>query len=442
MLQNPNRLELLHGEPLTKTAIYRLCIAFTVFAFVADLNFFIARSDYNATIKYIYTAALLLLMLMYLIRWKSFDTSTLAPLLALIFFLISSAVLLVNLAIYGEKASYASAFTSSLVFATAAFVPPGVIVLDGRRVLRHLLWLFSFGTACFLVEALMRFSGFFKWVFVYSKDLEPTRTIVCILALSLSILLRKALFCFLLSVMIGVGLVLEPKSTLAISLVVCGSLAVALRMRSFRTARLIGYGVLTVAAAGPLVLYFFFDDISQIIQAADSYIKEDLLSGQSDTTFRLAILKLAFEELSQSFLFGNGLNGETTVLLAREFAFWQERGGMAMIHSDFVIVLTQAGFVGYVLFICFFYAMLRARSHMLATALNTEVRILTALSVVALVALIIYCSFNPFLSYFETAHPIWMLLFISEIARKSIPTTAPALRASDRKMAIDFKFAQ
>jgi hypothetical protein len=445
MLQRPNSLAPPRGELLTKTAIYRFSLAFAVFAFVADLNFFIARSEYGVAIKYAYTLVLLLLMFMYFLRWKSFDTSTLAPALALTFFFVFTAGFLANLAIYGAKVSYASAFTSSLVFATAAFVPRGAVVFDGRRILKHLLWLLSFGTVCFLVETLMRASGLFEWIYFYSIVVEPTRTVVCVLALCLAILLRKTLLGLLLCAVIGLTLVLEPKSTLFISLIVCVSLAVALRMGAFRTARLIAYGVLIIAAAAPLALYFFFDDISHIIQLTETYIKQDLLNGHSDTLFRLSIFRLAFEDLDNSFLFGDGLSGQTNVLLAREFSYWLEAahtGGVAMIHSDFVIVLTQAGFVGYVLFVSFLYSMLRVRSRMVAIPSNGDLRTLTALSLIAVIALVIYSSFNPFLSYFQTVHPIWMLLFISEVGRKSIPAPVTGLRSNFPSAPLKFKLAQ
>jgi hypothetical protein len=217
-------------------------------------------------------------------------------------------------------------------------------------------------------------------------------------------------------------------------------------MRAVGTTRFMVYGIFFVAAIGPLALYFFFDDISLLIQEIESYIKENLLGGQSNTAFRLTILKYAFQELDQSFLFGDRLSGKTTVLLAREYAWWLEEtrgGGMATIHSDFVIVLTQAGIVGYMLFVWFFYSMLSIRLRMVAagTSYGEDFRTLIALSIVALVTLIVDCSVNPFLQVFQTVHPIWMVLFISEIARKSIPMPQLASR-TDHTQAIQLKFAR
>src|ERR1700733_2987892 len=103
MMQRQNRRARPRVALLTKTAIYRFSIAFAVFAFVADMNFFIARSEYGVIIKYVYTSLLLLLMLMYYVRWKSFDTSSFAPALALLFFFVFSASFVIYLAAYGEK---------------------------------------------------------------------------------------------------------------------------------------------------------------------------------------------------------------------------------------------------------------------------------------------------------------------------------------------------
>jgi hypothetical protein len=447
MLQrsDPRKLSSVAVTLLTETAIYRFCVAFAVFAFVADTISFVGQSDYNVVIKYIYASIIMLLIFMSFWRWGSFDASSLAPVLAMAFFFIFGGGFLVNLVFYGVKVSYVTAFTSSLIFAAAAFVPSGAVVFDGRRILKQLLLLFSFGTVCYLVEILLKFAGDFGQNYVYFRDIEPTKPVVCVLAICLSILLDRKFHASVLIAITAVTLVLRPTSSVLILLVVCGVLAVALRIRAVGTARLMAYGIFIVAAVAPLALYFFLDDIGQIVQQVESYIKVDLLGGQSDTAFRLTILKYAFQALDQSFLFGNKLSGVTAVLLAREYTWWLDvtGGGEAEIHSDFVIVLTQAGFVGYMLFVWFFYSMLSVRFRMLArsTSYGEEFRTLTALSVIAVIVLIIDCSANPFLQVFQTVHPIWMLLFISEVARKSIPMPKLASRV-DHRPAIKFKFAR
>jgi hypothetical protein len=442
---NPRNLTADTAVPLSTTGIYRLSIAFAVFTFIADITSFVAVSNYGVIIKYGYTLIILLLIGTYFLRWRSFDTNTLAPLLALIFFGITATTFLVNLFLYGQKASYVTAFTSPLIFAAAAFVPSRTIVFDGHRILKHLLWLFSFGTFCYLIEVLLKFSVNPWRDIVYFNELEPTKPVVCILAICLSILLdRKLLACALMAIT-AVTLGFRPTTSLLLLLLMCGPLAVALRMRFVGIIRVIAYGILVAAALGPLMLYFYFDDVSQFVEQAESYVKVDVLGGISNSAFRLTIAKYAFEALDKSFWFGNGLNGETSVLLAREYAWWLNvtTTGMAEIHSDFIIVLTQAGIVGYTLFVWFFYSMLSVRFLMLgaSASCSEDVGTLTALSIIALILLIVDCSFNPFLPVFQTVHPIWMLLFISETARKSILMPKLAAR-TDHKPAIEFKFAR
>lgn len=441
---DPHKLSGGAVTPLTETAIYRLCIAFAVFTFVADIISLVGQSEYNGLIKYSYTSLILLLIFMYLLRWRSFDTSSLSPVLALVFFVITGAVLIVNLAVYGEKASYVTAFSSSLIFAAAAFMPPGVIVFDSRRILKHLLWLFSFGTVCYLVETLLKFTEN-PWRYdVYFNEVEPTKPVVCVLAICLGILLGRKILTLVLIAITAMALELRPTTSLLILLVICGSFAIALKMRSVGPTRFMVYGVLFAAAVGPLLLYLFFDDLSLLISEVESYIKENLLGGQSNTAFRLTILKYAFQTLDQSFLFGDRLSGNTSVLLAREYTWWLDEtrgGGMATIHSDFVIVLTQAGIVGYILFVWFFYSMLSVRFRLLAASTSHDFRTLIALSIIAVVALIVDCSVNPFLQVFQTVHPIWMLLFISEVARKSIPMPQLASR-TEPTPAVKLKFAR
>jgi hypothetical protein len=448
MLHKSNSLRPTDGAmtPLTETAIYRFCIAFAAFTFVADSVSFIGQSNYTVAIKYIYTSIILLLIFVSFCRWRSFDTGSLSPVLALVFFTITGAVFLINLIFYDEKASYVTAFSSSLTFAAAAFVPRGVLVFDSRRILKHLMWLFSFGTFCYLLEVLIKFTENPLRDYVYFNEVEPTKAAICVLAISLGILLDRKVLVFVLIVATSVTLGLRPTTSLLILLMVCGFIAAALRRNAVGTIRVIAYGILFLAAVGPLVLYLYFDDVSQLVQQAESYIKEDLLGGQSNTAFRLTILKYAFQALDQSLLFGDGLSGNTTVLLAREYGWWLDvtsGGGMATIHSDFVIVLTQAGIVGYILFVWFFYSMLSVRFRLLAAGAlyDDDFRKLVALSIIAVVVLIIDCSVNPFLSVYQTVHPLWMIMFISEVGRKSLPISALVSDAA-YKPAIKLKFAR
>src|SRR5512141_1677244 len=102
MLQRSNLHKLSSGTvtALSDTAMYRFCIAFAVFVFVADTISFVGHSEYTIVIKYIYTAIILLLISISLWRWRSFDTKSAPPILALVFFFITGAAFLANLILY------------------------------------------------------------------------------------------------------------------------------------------------------------------------------------------------------------------------------------------------------------------------------------------------------------------------------------------------------
>ena len=89
-------------------------------------------------------------------------------------------------------------------------------------------------------------------------------------------------------------------------------------------------------------------------------------------------------------------------------------------HSDFVVVLVLMGIIGYTVFSIAFYLVLNDRFRELARGdLRGSVVVLHSISVIGAVALIVYCSDEPWLSYYDHANVVWMLLLISEIARKS-----------------------
>jgi hypothetical protein len=182
---------------------------------------------------------------------------------------------------------------------------------------------------------------------------------------------------------------------------------------------------LVVAIAIPLLLYFDFDDVSALIDFAEGSLKSDVIGGQSNMAFRLAILKYAFTEFNNtSFWYGSALNGSHTISLALlpGWDWWwnYHSSGEATIHSDFVVVFLLTGIIGYTIFSISFYLVLRDRFRELARRdLRGNAVVLQSISIIAVVALIIYCSDQPWLSYYNHATAVWLLLLISEVARKS-----------------------
>ena len=182
---------------------------------------------------------------------------------------------------------------------------------------------------------------------------------------------------------------------------------------------------LFAAISIPLLLYFFFDDIAPMISSSEGYLKSDVIGGQSNVQFRLAILKYAYTMFTNSsLLYGSALSGSHTIPLALlpGWEWWRHAaaGGEATIHSDFVVILILMGTLGYAVFSFALYLVLKDRFRELARRdLRGDGVVLQAISIIGLIALVVYCSDQPFLSYYNHAHQVWMLLLISEVARKS-----------------------
>jgi hypothetical protein len=229
-----------------------------------------------------------------------------------------------------------------------------------------------------------------------------------------------------------VALILRPLSTLVLALVCCVPIALALRsrVRTFRQAgvlasRALATMMLIVAIVIPLSLYFFYDDVAPIISSVEFHLKKDVIGGQSNMDFRLAILKLAFTQIENtSFWYGSALAGSHTVPLSQVPGFgwwWSVMGNAeAAIHSDFVSVFVLMGIAGYIVISIALYVALADRFRELRRRdlLGSGV-VLHSIAIIGLVALIIYCSDQPYLSYYNHAQSVWMLLLISEVARRS-----------------------
>src|SRR5262249_28559727 len=137
------------------------------------------------------------------------------------------------------------------------------------------------------------------------------------------------------------------------------------------------------------------------------------------------VLKFAFATFDDgSFWYGSALSGNLTVPLGQhqswQWWFLLDQSGEAPIHSDFVIVLCLMGIIGYAAFSAAFYFILRARFRELSRRdIYGNRVVLQAISIIACAALLIYSSTEPYLAFFSHTNTVWMLLLISEMARKS-----------------------
>lgn len=406
--------------PLSQSGLYQFSVAFAVLVYVTDVTGFVGLSQYAVQIKYLYAGATLSFIAYYYVRWGTIDGSSLAPILAFVFFVVTGITFAVNVFIYDIPVSYVTAFTASLVFAAAAFIPQGRFVVDSDRITRRLCLLFTVGSAFYLVEAVLK-AGNLGAALMYSPIIEHVKSIVCVLGLCLGILSRQRAMVILLSLITVAALVVRPSSTLVIALLVCAPIAFSLREESIGFARASAYTVLAGAIITPWLFYWFFDAIADAVTGIETYIKEDFLGGRSNTDFRLAIIKLALRGLDESIIYGQGLSGNPNVPLGREFPWWFEvvPDGSALIHSDWIVVLSQAGVLGYTLFALFLCSLLRRRFRLLASSTTGEsTRVLHSLSIIAAVAFVIYSSFNPLLPLYHCVQQVWLILFVSEMASK------------------------
>ena len=110
------------------------------------------------------------------------------------------------------------------------------------------------------------------------------------------------------------------------------------------------------------------------------------------------------------------------MFIAPEYGDWlnYNANGLVPIHSDFVAILVLSGCIGYFLFAAMLYSCLSSRSRWLTSNdfVDGNHFALVSISIVALLTLAIYCSFNPFLINYQHTHIIWFLLLISEMVLK------------------------
>lgn len=428
----------LHQQEVSKSAvgvfnslgIYRFCIAFAVIDYLDILDRLDGNDTISSLIKYGYAVIVLGFMAVYFLKWKKIDP-TAAAIIFLSFFVVTGSLFAFNFFVYEERESYISAFIAPLVFSLAIFIPPNTIALDARKIIKDLTLVLAVGAVFYLVEAVIKPLNFVSNI-VSLHEVQVHKSLICVLALCLSILTGRNALTLFLAVVTAVALVLRPMSTLVLALMCCLPIAIALRSRvlSPRPVPVLLSGAIAIttfllAVSIPLLLYFFFDDIAAAIDVVETYLKTDIMGAQSNMKFRLAILKYAFADFDNtSFLVGSALSGKHAIPLAMlpGWGHWAFQGlnGEATIHSDFVIALVLMGIVGYILLSVAFYLVLSSGFRELGRrSLHGSGVVLQAISIVSVLSIIIYCSDEPYLSYYNHANVAWLLLLISQVARKS-----------------------
>jgi hypothetical protein len=323
-----------------------------------------------------------------------------------------------------------------LVWSLALFIPAGSIGLDAQRLTRDLRWVFFFCTVLYVIEAIIKPLDVVSHL-TPLHEVQVHKSLVCVLALCLSILTGRMTLAFITSGAIVAAIILRPMSTLVLALIVCVPIAIVLRSRVIRpriTPVIVGFAASMMtwiaAVSIPLLLYFFFDDIADFIGAGETYLKSDVIGGQSNMAFRLAILKIAYSTITDAwtFIFGNGLLDKHTVPLG-QIGYWQwwyniNPEGEAPIHSDFSIVFIEMGIIGYFfLSIAFLSALWRRFRDLTRAKFSGYAVVIQSISIIGILTLMIYISDEPSLRYYNHTQSIWLLLLISEVASKSLDTS-------------------
>lgn len=413
----------LPSGPLNRSAIFLFCLAFAGTASVLDITDVVGLSPYSVKIKYGYTAVILALMYHYFSRFAHVCPRSPGPPLALAFFVAAGTGFVLNAA-KGIEVSYVTSFTAPLAFATAFFIPAERMPVNTAAACRSLRALFLLGSACYLIEASLKASGT-ATSFSYAPEIEHVKSIVCVLGLALACLTGARRDMALLLAITIASLAVRPSSTLLVAVVACVPLAYAFRHGLRRVASWCVWGSLALAAATPWLFYFFFNTVASIATSGEGYVKEDLLYGHSNTDFRLEIMRLALRKLDGSLLFGQAMSGNPNVDLGSQWPWWHQivPDGTALIHSDWLVVVTQGGLVGAALFALMFAAILRLRLRALralSSATSPSEHALVSLSAVACVAFFLYSTFNPVMPLYHIVHVFWFVLLVSEMTAKKV----------------------
>ena len=93
--------------------IYRFCIAVAVIDCL-DVMDSLDYSESNFLLKYCYAGIVIFLLGTYFFRWKTIDTTNPAPIIFLLFFIVTGLSFAIRFFLYGERQSYISAFIAPL----------------------------------------------------------------------------------------------------------------------------------------------------------------------------------------------------------------------------------------------------------------------------------------------------------------------------------------
>jgi hypothetical protein len=320
--------------------------------------------------------------------------------------------------------TYSSALIPLIVAAIPLLVATRTVRTDGAVVTEYLFSIFGLA-ALFHVLWQVALPGWSDngWFEAPSKS----SGLVIVFFMLLCGLFRRNLLLVLSVALIGVSELMAPTSTLAFLMMFAAAVIVLHRLRFRRFLRL----ACVLVAAGILVANLAILESSVVADAFYSIepsVKEDV-GGESDNDFRLGIISAARDEMSQhSLLVGTAFTGGITVDPMPYVAWLSDYGRQTAanytIHSDFIIMVVQAGLIGYGLFAGLFVgmALLCAKAARLAHGARdrSSETLFDALQAMN-VAFMLCISGNPMLPNLQDVAPYLILLPLAIFLARAQP---------------------
>jgi hypothetical protein len=229
---------------------------------------------------------------------------------------------------------------------------------------------------------------------------------VLVFGLAFSLLLRTYFITVSIATALLIVLALRPSSTLFLGAVTGTTLAMISGSRPYLAAII---SCCVIIACSTFALVAMSDpDLAVTLGDLESYLKESILGGESNSESRTALIRAIQEEFSnQSLLFGGffmvSTSPDVSDLLGREEF-------IAPVHSDFIQMLHQGGLVGLA---AFAYFMIELNFLHKMPEPSPEREFLSRAIPVCTAVFAVYISFNPIMMNVEYSIWLFMLSFIA-----------------------------
>ena len=241
--------------------------------------------------------------------------------------------------------TYSSALIPFIICALPMMISTTDFWLDCRTISKFLLFVFCLTSFSHLAWQFSSLMG----VTVY-PSLEQTFTFC--FAMLLAGFARRYVLLTLVTVGAIASLALRPTSTLFIGIALAMAAIVAYRMGSRRLLRFSMISSIILMLLANLGI-LASADFARLVYSSEPYVKQSVLNSRTDNEFRLGVIDaLRSETEDSSIIFGKYFTGNVNPIVTDVLPWWfnESQSNDAPIHSDFLIMLSQGGLVGYLLF--------------------------------------------------------------------------------------------